>query len=230
MMSSTSPIQTIFGSWRRSLQHNSSSAIDLEAQTQTQIISGTQTPDPIIPPQPTHTHVPSTHLSQPSPQSAGSTDPIDDFFGDTVTHHSRHDIRLSTTSTLVGQSRDMPPPYPHTSHRRNINTSTNSDLPAYAEVAPTTEPITLARYVFKYGFLFPPLWFLGLIILLTPLPVPADFHADKPESERTALVEAMRRAEVKWAKRCAWALAVFVFVVGAVVGVVVGVMRGGVGM
>jgi len=124
------------------------------------------------------------------------------------------------------QGQDMPPPYPH---RYSTNTNIEHDLPSYAE-APTTEPITLAQYLFKFGFLFPPFWFFGLIILMSPLSAPDDFHAQKPESERAELVRVMRDVEVKWAKRCALAAGLLVLVLAAVAGIVLGVLKGRVGM
>lgn len=226
---SASVIGTILGTWR---MPQPTSPVELEAQVQT--ISATQTPLPtsitITPPKPTHTHSPAARLS---PEG---TDPVNESFRatrtTTVANDSRHDVRLTTMSTTAnltgrGQGQDTPPPYPHTHHRYSISTNTNieHDLPAYNE-ALTTEPITLAQHLFKFGFLFPPLWLLGLIILFSPITTPSDFYAQKPEPERAELARVMRRAEVKWAKRCAWALGVFVFVVGAIVGAVLCILKG----
>lgn len=71
---------------------------------------------------------------------------------------------------------------------------------------------------------------MGAIILLSPLSAPADFHANKPESERQELITIMRKAELKWARRCLFALAILLVAIGAIVGIVLGVMKGQVGL
>ena len=71
---------------------------------------------------------------------------------------------------------------------------------------------------------FPPFWILGVIILISPLSAPADFHANKPESERQELITIMRKAELKWARRCLFALAILLVTIGVIVGIAVGVM------
>jgi hypothetical protein len=72
---------------------------------------------------------------------------------------------------------------------------------------------------------FPPFWLFGAIILLSPLSAPADFEPTKSEAERQELVQIMRDAESKWAKRSAWALLIFLIAIGMIVGVIVGVLR-----
>ncbi|RDB16345.1 hypothetical protein Hypma_003052 [Hypsizygus marmoreus] len=133
-----------------------------------------------------------------------TTNPIDDFFGHPLsspaTRESRHDRRLS----------EVLPPYAETT------------LPEYSLKA---EPVTLAMYLFKFGFLFPPFWILGAIILLSPLREPepssatSEWMPEKTEGERQMLIAEMRKVEVKWAKRCLLALSVF-----ACIAVVVGVL------
>jgi hypothetical protein len=51
-------------------------------------------------------------------------------------------------------------------------------------------------------YLFPPFWILGVIILFSPLKATDDWETEKTEEERTMLLERMREAEVKWARRC----------------------------
>ena len=122
-----SSMKTIIGSWR-SFTASTSQIIDLEAQT---TIQGMHTPLPesISTPFPTHS----------LRHSITGTDPVDDFFGvtppSTNTRDSRHDLRLSAG--------ELPPPYPEL--RRY-----SGGLPAY-DAAPV-EPITLAMYLFKFGF------------------------------------------------------------------------------
>ncbi|KAF5379806.1 hypothetical protein D9615_005681 [Tricholomella constricta] len=133
-----------------------------------------------------------------APPSAVPTErnPLDDFFGYTLsasrTHESRHDLSVA----------EVPPPYVE-------------DLPpTYARKAP--EPLTLARYLFKFGFLFPPFWIMGAWILWSPLRAPSDetdpegWMPEKTEAERKRIIEEMRKVEVRWALRCLWALLIFV--------------------
>ncbi|KAF4564857.1 hypothetical protein EYR40_011030 [Pleurotus pulmonarius] len=154
-----------------------------------------------------------------------TTSPIDDFFGST--RGSRHDRRFSVSSNK------------------------EDDLPSYSDVeahAPPSysqrghkEPVTLAMYLFKFGFLFPPFWILGALILVsdlrapnaeeTTLPPPSpsngsdDGHLswlpDKTPAERAAIVQRIRYTEVKWAKRCLAALA-FLCALGLAAGLAIG--------
>ncbi|KAG6864467.1 hypothetical protein C0991_009300 [Blastosporella zonata] len=122
---------------------------------------------------------------------------MDDFFGYTLafsrTHESRHD--LSVADALPPYVEDLPP--------------------TYAVRAP--EPATLAKYLFKFGFLFPPFWIMGAWVLWSPLRAPSSdsdveggWMADKTESERTRVIEEMRKTEIRWALRCLWALLILV--------------------
>jgi len=96
-----------------------SSTIHLEAQTSEGNSVALPSPSPV--------HTRATR----SPTE--TTDPIDDFFGHTLssspTHESRHDRRISDAP---------PPPY-----------GDAETLPVYALHA---EPVTLAMYLFKFGF------------------------------------------------------------------------------
>ncbi|KIJ63817.1 hypothetical protein HYDPIDRAFT_91553 [Hydnomerulius pinastri MD-312] len=201
-MSSTSRVSTVFGNWRRA--SSTSADVDLEAQ----IITGSHAPFALpSAPEPARAAAAPTRTPEQT-----STDPIDDFFGVTrsrATRESRHDSHPSVSS--IG---DVLPPPPY---------ADASELPAYT-LTPT-EPVTLAMYLFKFGFLFPPFWILGAIILLSPLTAPADFEPSKSEDERQQLVEIMREAEIKWAKRCAWALLGLVILIGIISGIAVAVMK-----
>ncbi|KAJ7163954.1 hypothetical protein C8R43DRAFT_879049 [Mycena crocata] len=131
-----------------------------------------------------------------------TTNPIDDFFGYTLassrTRESRHDHRRISVAESVA-----PPPY--------------VEAPEYTQHP--REPVTLAMFLFKFGFLFPPFWIMGVIILLSPLRAPpADTPStawlpEKTEAERQVIIDRMRTAELKWAKRCLYALVAFVLVV-----------------
>ncbi|EEB96428.1 hypothetical protein MPER_04442 [Moniliophthora perniciosa FA553] len=125
---------------------------------------------------------------------------------------SRHDRRISADVDLEVGLPDEP-------------------LPSYEEPPEYTtknlDPATLAMYLFKFGFLFPPFWILGACILFTPLHAPdADqstptaWLPEKTEAERTAIISTLRKAELKWAWRCLFALAT-VSVFGIAAGITV---------
>ncbi|KAF9044146.1 hypothetical protein BJ165DRAFT_1390004 [Panaeolus papilionaceus] len=144
-----------------------------------------------------------------SPRSATGTttqmrEPTDEYFGYTFntsrTRDSRHDSHRASIADA-----DALPPYTE---------ETDVNLPAYTLHAP--EPVTLAMYLFKFGFLFPPFWIFGAFILLSPLREPAATTDDTPawmpektEAERQAIIEKLRIVELKWAKRCLVALCIF---------------------
>lgn len=177
---------------------------DLEAQITP--CTWERVPSTIPIPAPTRTHSPHASVEEES------TDPIDDFFGAsrpryTGTRDSRHDDARS--STFVDP--EALPSYEY---------ATASEPPAYSNVSDTP---TLAMYLFKFGFrtflfltflryqrpdesflptVFPLFWFAGAFILLSPLRAPEDWESSKPEYERHEIIESMRRAELKWARRC----------------------------
>ncbi|KAJ6577443.1 hypothetical protein B0H19DRAFT_1019905 [Mycena capillaripes] len=144
-----------------------------------------------------------THLERSSSVHS-TTNPIDDFFGYTLassrTRDSRHDRRISTAESLA------PPPY--------------LEAPEYT--AHAREPVTLAMFLFKFGFLFPPFWIMGVIILLSPLRAPpaatpsAAWLPEKTDAERQVIIDRMRTAELKWAKRCLYALVALVLVAAVI--------------
>ncbi|KAK7446357.1 hypothetical protein VKT23_014563 [Stygiomarasmius scandens] len=143
------------------------------------------------------THEPSTHPVDTAP--LGYTFAL----SRSSTSDSRHDRRLSLSDLEIQNAeRDVelgmaPPAY--------------EEPPVYTK---KDEPLTLAMYLFKFGFVFPPFWILGAFILLSPLRAPdADSSSpsdswlpEKTEAERQAIIDHMRKAELKWAWRCLWAL------------------------
>ncbi|KAF8181793.1 hypothetical protein BJ912DRAFT_979133 [Pholiota molesta] len=145
-----------------------------------------------------------THTTWSAPETH-MVDPMDASFGYTLsssrTHESRHDA-----ARRQSLSADVPPPY---------DEEAAIPLPGYTLHAP--EPLTLAMYLFKFGFLFPPFWIFGAFILFSPLrepPTAADAAApawmpEKTEEERQAIIATLREVEVKWARRCVCALAIF---------------------
>lgn len=105
--------------------------------------------------------------------------------------------------------------------------------PAYeapAHLAPTSMPSTMARYLFLYGFLFPPFWLIGACIILSPLSseppaalqaLPKDVEAGyaSPAYEK-AEHGLIRRTELVWAKRCLAAAITFISIIVIVIVVV----------
>ena len=65
--------------------------------------------------------------------------------------------------------------------------------------------------------MFPLFWVAGAFILLSPLHAPEDWEESKPEFVRQELIESMRRTELKWARRCLYALIVFSLAVSSAV-------------
>ncbi|PPQ86526.1 hypothetical protein CVT25_007177 [Psilocybe cyanescens] len=192
----------------------STSNLDLEAQRPT-------TPVPVL-----------THTTW-TPPPMRMLDPMDEQFGYTFsaaassspTHESRHDATRSRQSMS-----DIPPPYAEESA---------IPLPEYTLHAP--EPVTLAMFLFKFGFctffsilnatqnsmthhissttVFPPFWLFGAFILLSPLREPSQSSDDdtpawmpeKTEEERKEIIANMRSIELKWAKRCLCAFCILTF-------------------
>ncbi|KAG1720402.1 hypothetical protein EDB19DRAFT_574011 [Suillus lakei] len=68
------------------------------------------------------------------------------------------------------------------------------------------EPTTLARYLFAYGFFFPIFWIVGVAIIFSPLRPTPEWETGKSEGERQRLLAEMRASELKWAKRCLYAI------------------------
>ncbi|KIY49214.1 hypothetical protein FISHEDRAFT_23881, partial [Fistulina hepatica ATCC 64428] len=132
---------------------------------------------------------------------------IDGFFGYTLsgTRDSRHDSRVDDVHV-------------------------DDELPAYdAEAAQppkysrTYEHPTLARMLFFFGFVFFPAWIMGAFILNSPLTMPPpeedgtpSWLPEKTDAERQELLHEMRHVEVKWAKRCLYALLGLVVLIAAV--------------
>ncbi|KAG1811823.1 uncharacterized protein BJ212DRAFT_1277387 [Suillus subaureus] len=205
---STSPrFSSVSGNWRKA--SISSVDIDLEAQNVTGTHTSFTVPAAI---RAAHSAATPTHTPQ---RNDNITDLVDDFFGVTytrATRESRHDSYVAPSRTSVALDGEAPPPYTNA-----------TEPPAYSSTP--AEPVTLAMYLYKFGFLFPPFWVLGAIILLSPLKAPADFEPTKSEDERQELVRIMRDAEIKWAKRSAWALLVFLIAIGIILGAVIGVLR-----
>jgi len=158
-------------------------------------------------------HVRAVSLSSTASTSSTSSDvPI----VPPAAYHSAQQVQADQLADFFGDSRksrtrDVLPPYP-----------SDGDLPTYDTNA---EPATLARFMFIYGFMFPPFWIMGIIILASKLHPPADWDMEKPEEEKVRLLAEMRTAEVKWAKRCVYALLTFITVISIIVVSIVLVKR-----
>ena len=73
------------------------------------------------------------------------------------------------------------------------------------------------KFNFLSGLVFPPFWIMGIIILCSTLRPTPDWEAGKTEDEKIRLLAEMRTAEVKWAKRCIYALLTLITVIVIIV-------------
>jgi len=76
----------------------------------------------------------------------------------------------------------------------------------------------MARYLFFYGFLFPPFWILGSLILVTPLTPDPSWHAEKDEKTIENVLSVMRVVERRWAWRCVMAISTLLVLILVIVG------------
>ncbi|KAJ4478562.1 hypothetical protein C8R41DRAFT_799429 [Lentinula lateritia] len=147
----------------------------------------------------------SSHISQPNAVS-----------------HTIEGSHLPLDSTIV--IHDLPATMDAVDNIFGHHCQEQEALPPYIEEPPaytpsgSNEPITLAMYLFKFGFLFPPFWIIGAFILLSPLRQPESTPSsvwlpEKTESEREEIIQKMRQAEVRWAKRCLVALCILLVLV-----------------
>lgn len=116
----------------------------------------------------------------------------------------------NSISTSLDAAR-CPPPY----------SASDADLPSYTE---EDEPNTLARSLFFYGFrktssyarnltsidlcplVLPLFWIFGACMLFSKLEPTPSWEEGKTEAAKAHLLELMRRAERRWARRCLFAL------------------------
>ncbi len=62
-----------------------------------------------------------------------------------------------------------------------------------------------AHKVLRHPLVFPPFWILGIFILFSPLRAPdaaGEWLPDKTDAEKQVVVDRIRTAEMKWARRC----------------------------
>ncbi|TYJ51155.1 hypothetical protein B9479_008290, partial [Cryptococcus floricola] len=75
----------------------------------------------------------------------------------------------------------------------------SESLPTY-EVESTMEPETLAKTLWKYGFVCPLLWVIGMTLMWIPL-APVEEEADAEKAQRLEeMMVILRRTELKYAK------------------------------
>ncbi|OCF56192.1 hypothetical protein L486_06133 [Kwoniella mangroviensis CBS 10435] len=79
----------------------------------------------------------------------------------------------------------------------------SDELPCYAEET-QTEPKTLARALWKWGWICPLLWIIGMCIMWIPLK-PIEEESDPEKAQKLEeMIVILRKAEMKYAKRCAY--------------------------
>jgi hypothetical protein len=144
-------------------------------------------------------------LQQPTPAAARS--PAVSFTKGTIFPTSTNTIDLRRLS-LSSATSSLPPPYPQ-------HFDEETAVPGYGE---QQEVQTMARYLFFYGFLFPPFWILGSLILVTPLTPDPSWHAEKDQKTIENLLSVMRVVERRWAWRCVMALSTLILLILIIVG------------
>ncbi|KAG8737987.1 hypothetical protein FRC10_007427 [Ceratobasidium sp. 414] len=183
--------------------------MELTCDSQTPMMAALN-PSPVTQPKPAR-----TAQSAPLPHSALMVNEIDNFFGAPASpvkkpkpavpkRSSRGQDELYAHVKASSQGTLAPPPY---------------EVPAH--LAPTAKPTTIARYLFLYGFLFPPFWVIGACILLSPLrsetqpSSPKDLEAS-PSYQKAELGVA-RKTELVYARRCLIAAITFLALVVIVI-------------
>ncbi|KAI5119689.1 hypothetical protein M0805_003576 [Coniferiporia weirii] len=162
--------------------------------------------------------VPSAFAAAPAPPPPAHNamraqyDQIGSFFGGQRTEqNTAHSQPSSHSGHGRGSSEARtPPPY---SSRSDIES-----LPSYSKIE--AYDAGLNRKLFMYGFVFFPLWIVGIIApFVKPLHDPTKDNRSKEDQE--ADDASMRQVEMRWAKRCAIALITFTLII--IIAVVVGV-------
>ncbi|KIO03600.1 hypothetical protein M404DRAFT_145144 [Pisolithus tinctorius Marx 270] len=191
----------------QSAQHGVQLCVQISRESETttshSVNSGASSTLPILPacPAPTASH----------PRRQSRDDALTDFFGGRGQR-----VRAQQQQQRQPRQHRSPPPY-----------SPDWDgekLPAYTPSS--SEPDTVARQLFKYGFFFPLFWAIGVYFMFAPMRVSHDWEQGKTEEEKEKILSNLRQTEMKWAKRCLWALlSFFVCMVLIIVAVVVASRR-----
>ncbi|KAH9171088.1 hypothetical protein EDB89DRAFT_1974123, partial [Lactarius sanguifluus] len=113
------------------------------------------------------------------------------------TIYSRHDRPPAPSRLLLPDN--LPPPYEYPPLADLTSEDEEARLPSYSEhIGPCDDdkPFLFAKFLFKYGFVFPPFWFLSILILLIPLTPPPTWELDKSPVERATLLRHIPRHRV----------------------------------
>lgn len=164
----------------------------------------------------TAAQVPPAQDIRPPPDAHISTPPV------TATLHRRDDM-LAQFFGGSGRHSDEVTLAEPPSHTRSFSSRTDVEsLPPYESQVAALPPRSVARYLFIYGFLFPPIWLFGASFLLIPLRAPPQWSYTKSIEEQTRVLDDMRMEDVKWAKRC---LLAFITMLAFIVIIVFSVVR-----
>ncbi|KAG8709130.1 hypothetical protein FRC09_000849 [Ceratobasidium sp. 395] len=120
--------------------------------------------------------------------------------------------------------------------RRQGDAPPQYDVPPAPSYETVEDPVTLASYLFRYGFVFPLFWLVGAFIIVSDLQhdtsslsnteaQPSSTTTPKSPYELQLKGEEMallRLAELKWAWRCAYAFAIWFVLFITVIAVVIG--------
>ncbi|KAG8780015.1 hypothetical protein FRC12_023574 [Ceratobasidium sp. 428] len=159
----------------------------------------------------------------PAPNPALMSSEMDNFFG----YSSPKKPKPAATKK---SSRGQDEMYTHT--RSSSNSQGTLTPPPYEvpdHLAPTPKPMTIAKHLFQFGFLFPPFWVIGACILWSPLradpnpnpeptTLPKDIEAGyaSPAYQKAELGVA-RKTELVYARRCLIAAITFLVLVVIVI-------------
>jgi len=125
------------------------------------------------------------------------------------TSYSRHDRPPAPSRFPLPDN--IPPPYEYPPFGNLTSEDEEARLPSYSEhFGPCNDdkPFLLAKFLFKYGFVFPPFWFLSIFILLIPF-TPPTWERVKSPIERATLLRHTRATERMWVHRSLCAAAIF---------------------
>ncbi|KAI9459154.1 hypothetical protein BJY52DRAFT_1223164 [Lactarius psammicola] len=111
------------------------------------------------------------------------------------TIYSRHDRPPAPSRFPLPDN--IPPPYEYPPSANLTSEDEEARLPPYSE-----------HFLFKYGFVFPPFWFLSILILFIPITPPPIWELESPV-ERATLLRHTRATERLWAHRSLCAAGIF---------------------
>ncbi|QRV83609.1 hypothetical protein RhiJN_25754 [Ceratobasidium sp. AG-Ba] len=191
---------------------SSQTAMELPCDSQTPMMASMNS-SPVSQPKPARTSKPKALGDK---QAMGNE--IDNFFG-----APSPGVKKPKASVPKQSAKGDAEVYAHTkSASQGTLTPPAYEVPEH--LAPTPKPMTIARYLFFYGFLFPPFWAIGACILLSPLQVddsiPKDVeagYAPKSDAYQKAELRLARQTELVYAKRCLLSLIAFLVIVVIVI-------------